>query len=276
MTAAERRFVLGCQRSGTTLMRLLLDAHPLVASVDEAIAYPVLAGRQDLLAAMPAADGRPFAVFKIPRLAEQLLEPDARDEAYGTFPAFYHGEPAVHLVRDPRDVVASMRALRASTGRSWIATYGPATIRHRIRERPGFADAYAAELDLLERHDWADHIVAAFYWRLKNDPLPRYLDAGLPVLPLRYESLVAEPERVLRRALAHLQIPFDAGVLRHHEVEHGQLDEQGRAIGGSDPERPIDGRSVGRHAAELSASMRTEVDDLTAATRERIERLLGP
>lgn len=35
-------YIIGCQRSGTTLMRLILDSHPQVSCVDESSAYDLL------------------------------------------------------------------------------------------------------------------------------------------------------------------------------------------------------------------------------------------
>jgi hypothetical protein len=275
--AARREvLILGCQRSGTTLLRLLLGAHPQVASVDEALAYPILAGRRRLEDEVGAAAERPFVAFKIPRLSEQLLEPDLRDEAYGRFPQFYRGQRGVFVVRDPRDVVGSMCTLRADRDRSWIATYGRGTILHRAGARESFARRYAAEIAQLEQAGWPDHLAAAMYWQLKNDALPAYLAAGLPLLPLRYEALVADPEPWLRRILAHLGIGWDEAVLAHHRAEHDQLDADGRAIGGSDPRRPIDRSSVGRHRGLLGPERLAEVEAWTAATAAALGQCLEP
>ena len=35
MNVADALFVLGCQRSGTTLLRFLLGSHPAVTCIDE-------------------------------------------------------------------------------------------------------------------------------------------------------------------------------------------------------------------------------------------------
>jgi hypothetical protein len=42
--SAERFFILGCQRSGTTLLRLILESHPDIFCYDEIKAYAVLQG----------------------------------------------------------------------------------------------------------------------------------------------------------------------------------------------------------------------------------------
>jgi hypothetical protein len=267
---ASALFVLGCQRSGTTLLRFLLGSHSQVTSIDETAAYPILAGQRTLAEALAGEALRPVLAFKIPRFCEQLLEPDLRDELYGTMPQFYRRQRAVFVVRDPRDVVTSMCTLKASTQASWIQAYGRAMVQHRLAQRVGFAARYVRELAELERRSWPDHLVAAFYWQIKNDALPAYLAAGLTILPVRYEALVTDAETQLRAVFAHLGLAWEDAVLRHHERNHGQLEEGGLAIGGSDPNRPIDASSVGRHAAVLSAQQVAEVMAWTAGTEARL------
>ena len=66
-TMQERFFILGCQRSGTTLLRLILEVHPDVFCYDELKGYAVLQGaiQEDL----PHAR---LIGFKIPRWTEQM------------------------------------------------------------------------------------------------------------------------------------------------------------------------------------------------------------
>jgi hypothetical protein len=273
VNVADALFVLGCQRSGTTLLRFLLGSHPEVTGVDESAAYPVLTGQRSLHDVLEGETVRPRVAFKVPRLTEQLLESDLRDEVYGTAPQFYARQRAVFVTRDPLDVVTSMCTLKASANRSWIDAYGRAMVDHRVQQRAGFAGRYARELAALAADGWPPHLLAAFYWQVKNDALPAYVRAGLPILPLRYEALVADPEPHLRCMFAHLGLAWTPLVLRHHEQSHGQLEEGGLAIGGSDPQRPIDGSSVGRHAAVMSSTQIADVERWTAPTREALRAL---
>lgn len=220
-------FVLGCQRSGTTLLRFLLGSHSQVTAVDETAAYPLLAGQRTPAEVLPGETLRPVFAFKIPRFTEQLLEPDLRDELFGAVPQFYRRQRAVFVVRDPRDVVTSMCTLKASTQASWIQAYGRAMVQHRVANRAGFAARYARELGELEARNWPDHLVASFYWQIKNDALPAYRAAGLPILPVRYEALVTDAATQLRAVFAHLGLAWEDAVLRHHERSHGQLEEGG-------------------------------------------------
>ena len=214
-------FVVGCGRSGTTLLRAMLDAHPRVAVPPESyFVVPMLrdADRYGPPGALCTeallADLARFASF-----GEWGLEPgvlaerwahrpprtvgDALTDAYRTYAAVrgkdrwadktpFHvlqmdlisqAIPAarfVHLVRDPRDVAPSIVR----------APFGP----DRLPD-------------------------AALYWR-RHAGRGRELAAELGpdrVITVRYEDLVADPEPVLGRICALLDVDYDPAMLRYHE-----------------------------------------------------------
>src|SRR5260221_4692090 len=113
---ADRFFIAGCQRSVTTLVRLVLECHPDIFCLDEDTSYPALQHGE-----CPKPRGERLTAFKVPRWAEQFGEPLAAD--YGqteTAVNFYRGEPIVYLVRDVRDVIASMRKLKMTADHDWL------------------------------------------------------------------------------------------------------------------------------------------------------------
>jgi len=265
--SARTAFVVGCQRSGTTLFRFLLGARADVRSIDEEAAYPILTGQQPR-----PEESDALVVYKIPRFAEQLLQADVRDELFGTHQQFYRGEPGVFVVRDPRDVVASMCTLRAGSDASWIEAYGRVMIEHRLAERPDSMQAHATAVEELRQRDWPAHLTAALYWTVRNAALPAYLEAELPLLPVGYEPLVRDPAPALQRICAHLGLPFDERMLQHQEQQHDQLDAAGLAIGNSDPKRAIDAKSVGRYRQALTPSMVDEVEQRTGDLYRALQR----
>jgi hypothetical protein len=108
----ERFFILGCQRTGTTLLRLILESHPDVFCYDELIGYAVL--QKPAIETFPQA---PLVGFKLPCWTEQLTKPLLFDEGVdGSCRSFYGGEKILFLQRGVRDTIASMLKLR--TGRS--------------------------------------------------------------------------------------------------------------------------------------------------------------
>ena len=277
----QRSFIFGCQRSGTTLLRFLFGAHPEVTVVDEAAAYPVLAGRRaladilDSVGPTPSGATPPHHVYKVPRLSEQLREERVDDDTYGVFDQFYRGERSLFTIRDPRDVVASMCTLKASHGQSWIERYGRVMIEHRLRTRPDALVDYGDRVETLRRRNWPPHLTACLYWLIKNEQLDVYIQAGLPILPLRYEELVEAPAAVLQRACRHLGITWHSNMLQHEQTDHDQLDAQGLAIGASDPRRAIDASSVGSFRARLETAVVREVEEWTGDRFRQLRYLAG-
>ncbi len=230
--AAPMPVIVGAPRSGTTLLRMMLDSHPAIAIPPETGFLPACAALAEAGTADAAAlidlierPGDPWSSwvdFGLDRatLAEALGRIRPFDVA-GDVRAFYrayaarHGKPLggdktpahvaaipaiarllpearfIHLIRDGRAAAASLRPL-------WFA--------------PG------TDIETLARH-WRDLVAAG----------RAAAAAGHPVLELRYEALLAEPEAALRRAAAFLRIDYDPAMLRYHERAATRLAEhQGR------------------------------------------------
>jgi hypothetical protein len=98
----ERFFIVGCQRTGTTLLRLILETHPDVFCYDELNGYAVLQTSPVENPSLARLVG-----FKIPRWTEQLTRPILVDEgAEGFSNNFYRGEKILFLRRNVRDTIA--------------------------------------------------------------------------------------------------------------------------------------------------------------------------
>ncbi len=236
----------GCPRSGTTLLRMMLDAHPRIACGPELKVLPMIAancvrmlqGHGPLLREAYGLD-EPAVMRTFGRQAEALLEPWRRRHgaarmaektpqnvhAFVQLAALLPESPFVHVIRDGRDVAASL--LR----QSWI---DPAT---------GRPLPYCS--DLAE---------AAKYWvrcvrdgrRMLGTPAEdRYLE-------IRYERLVADPEPVLRELVAFLGEPWDPAMLEFHR-RGGELPASERPSHGEDLSRPVHAGAVGRWRDAWSA-----------------------
>lgn len=217
-------FVLGAARSGTTLLRVMLDRHPRLAVpveshfLIEVLREVPLAGELSRRQIERVADliigHRRFATWRTSEdeLLRQLRRVGACDlqrlidrvyrleiAASGKprwgdkTPRYYHcwralaelfpAAPFVHLVRDGRDVAASLKRL----GIHGWTPYGRARYwRSRVREA-------RAALDLLG---------------------PRRC------LIVRYEDLVLSTEATLRQVTAFLGEDYDPAMLRFYEDEH--------------------------------------------------------
>ncbi|MCU1429550.1 MAG: sulfotransferase, partial [Actinomycetia bacterium] len=214
-------FVVGCPRSGTTLLRAMLDSHPELAIPGESYFVVELAPAfrrrwwrrfdRDAFASAVCGHER-FQQWGLAdadvRAALTSAAPtsyaDAVRVVYGLY-ARRHGKARygdktpnyvlqlpllaelfpearfVHIVRDGRDVALSVTN---------IDEWGPKRV-------PGAAKY------------WVQHVGAGRDAGAALGPA-RYLD-------IRYEDLVAEPERVLRSVCEFLDLEFDDAMLTYYE-----------------------------------------------------------
>jgi Sulfotransferase family len=238
--AAAPIFVIGSPRSGTTLLRLLLDSHPAISCGEETHFLrhlETIVGLDWPLVETYGLD-RDWWLTRLRSLyAEFQAEVLARagkarwaekDPTYTLHLSFieelFPDALYVHLVRDGHDVVAS------------------------FRDRWGYVSAARAA-----RSEWARYVEAA-----------RDLGARLPpqrFLELRYESLVADPEPEARRLFTFLGEAWDPGVLTFDAAEHRatqryqRFTAQRRADGGDGS--TIYRSRVGAGARSLDPVLRT-------------------
>lgn len=270
----QRFYIAGCQRSGTTLLRLVLDSHPDIRCLDEAMAYDFLSGRSDAAIegasdAQQASDGKASGFkaigFKIPRFAEQLTWPEIIDPDYGCLAAFYRGEKTLFIVRDPCDVVASMLSLKSDASRNWLERHALQVLHCTMPACSGNA-LFKEKLSRLEQGELPLHLIGALYWELKNQGLLALSRGGFPVCPLRYEALVSEPRLQLEAITQFLGVPWSDALLMHHRIAHDGLDAAGMAIGNTDPGRAIDTASIGHGKLLLGDAQRHEIRAFVADT----------
>ena len=271
-------FVVGVARSGTTLLRLMLDAHPRMAIPPETHFIP------KLVKALEEQPGDPHEVaFELitthrrwpdfgldaDELRERFdrIDPltagDAMRGFYGLY-AEHQGKPRwgdkspsyvrrmrrvasalpeahfIHLVRDGRDAALSQVEV----------DFGAETV------------AEAAE-------QWADGIAKA---RRQAKRVDHYME-------LRYEDLVAEPEPGLQRVCEFIDLEWDPVMLAYHEGAERRMAEVTRDFErGSGPAIPAAVRAerhtrVGQPPQQNRAGRwRT---DMSAADREAFEAIAG-
>ena len=239
-------FVVGLTRSGTTLLRLMLDAHPLLTIPPETHFLPDLIkaaraerGTEGMLEAITS--NRTWGDFGIgeEEMRERLAAVESGDGA-GAVRAFFaayadkQGKPRwgdktpaymlavqrigrtlpesrfVHLIRDGRDVALSQSA-------------------RALNEQPAPAEQAARWVKRIGKsREQASSLKGA-----------RYVEA-------RYEDLVRDPETTLRRICEFIDLPWDDAVLGYHEHAAERLAEMAGTL-----------RAEGSHA-EQQAGYRIE------------------
>lgn len=279
---APAPFVVGVPRSGTTLLRLMLDAHPQLAIPSEsgiALALESVAGIDESPAALAhaltsldtwsdvawsAEDGEQEELLRALFAGVDPWSLGAGVRAVFAAYAARHGKPRwgdktpVHCLH-----MTTLQALLPEARFVHIHRDGRdvAVSLRGLSIDPGGVEAVAAM--------WRDQIEEA---RRQSAGLRGYRE-------VRYEQLVAEPEPILRDLCDLLELDFDPAMLRPHEraaARHGELMERRQAAGRpmtrevherwqGHTERPPDPSRAGRWRSELSEE---EV--------ARFERVAGP
>ncbi len=248
----------GCGRSGTTLMRVILDSHSQIACGPESNVFPSpnrlnagspgaekLAKKFDLSSAemnrlLETSTTRAefaesfFDAYR--RHADKPLWADKTPRNIQVMPYILEHFPKarfVHVVRDGRDVVCSLRTHP----------------RHRV------IDGQIVKLDTWNPLEdcvgrWVKDVGDGLAYR--GDP--RYYE-------LKYEDLVTETEKTLRGLFEFLKLPWEPAVMSFHEVQSASRDPVKFA---QNPEatKPLQSSSIGRWRKDLSE------EDLAHVMRE--------
>ena len=266
-------FVVGCERSGTTLLRLILDAHPELAVPPESYFIVDLYrshgrsahGRVDVEAM--AADleaNRWFRAWDLPEGEAARILGSERDEGadaadgldfagavrrvYSRY-AELHGKP-----RYGDKTPAYVQHIRLLA-----QVFPEARFVHLIRDGRDVAMSLAEV-----RWGPGDVLDAALQWA---ERVSRGREAGHQVgahryLEVRYERLVADPEPLLREVAEFCGLSFDGAMARHPERAAERI-----------PQRP---EALHRRAATApSATGRDWRRDMAGDDLAAVEALIG-
>lgn len=250
-TGSNLVFIVGCPRSGTTLLRQLLASHPKVHSGVESrlfagyIGSQLRSAKRDFRRDPGSPNDKPptglsnylseteFRVILrdyMLKLIEPMVGNLAPDEIFvektPEHSLFIHEIiemlpqcRIVHILRDGRDVVSSLLA----ASRSWGSRWAPKSSRGAARF-------------------WVNHVETV---RRLSEDIP-----SVQFYELRYEDLTRQTEQVLRDISKFLRIDWDDGVLAN-AVEKSKA--QARNASGK-PDRFIRKGKPGSWKKDLSFS----------------------
>lgn len=233
----------GCGRSGTTLLRVMLDSHPRICCGPESSVFRRRALDPDALAdrfglargeVRAIDDAAPSRPAFIEAFAELCLKNAGKARWAEKTPrnisrigAIFRFSPEarfVHVLRDGRDVASSLRTHP----------------RHEV------VDSRLVPLDT-----WKPLAACARRWRDDiESSRPHWNDPRFHTL--RYEDLVRDPESVLRRLMTFLGEPWDDAMLAHAVADSPSRDvtrfaQNPEAIGA------VNASSIGRWQRDLDA-----------------------
>ncbi|QDY08364.1 sulfotransferase [Micromonospora sp. HM134] len=241
-------FLVGCQRSGTTMLRLVLDSHSRVSCGPET---RFLADMQRIV----GRDWERLARFGFPR--EYWL---------GRIADFFGGIQADYARSRGKTRWADKTPLYALSIDFLAEVFPDAQFVHVVR------DGRDVVVSHRKRFGYWSAVKCVVKW-------PRYIriaraaGARLPAdryHELRYEETVTDPEKAMRGLFEFLGEPWEVGVLdydgKQHDVAGKYTAEAERRRTAAGTDAPIYGSRVGTYRRELDPFLRVLVRIFSGAT----------
>ncbi|TDH15247.1 hypothetical protein EPR50_G00029700 [Perca flavescens] len=198
-------FIGGVPRSGTTLMRAMLDAHPEVRCGEETRVIPrILAMKQ-----MWSRSGREKMRLDEAGVTDEVL--DAAMQAFLLEIIVKHGEPANFLCnKDP----FALKSL------SYLAKIFPhAKFVLMIRDGRASVHSMISRKVTIAGFDLGSYRDCLTKWNRAIETMyTQCLEAADKCLPMHYEQLVLHPEKWMKTLLKFLDVPWNDAVLHHEEL----------------------------------------------------------
>lgn len=233
-------FVVGSMRSGSTLLRLILDSHPRIAIGPETGFMGAVVGTKQIAGWKYGAEWYQRIGWSEPEIDERL-----RDFYSGMFERYAAAQDKVRWGDKTPFHTAHITTM---------ATIFPSSVFIGIVRHPG---AVAASLRASFHYRFDE---ALDYWTTTNlDMIEGAGGLGDRFALCRYEDLVTDAEPVLRELLCTIGEDFSPRLLEHQVVQR----EQGapRVVDGSTSTRdPVDPRRAHRWAREVTAADRTVLE----------------
>ncbi|MET4349253.1 sulfotransferase [Bradyrhizobium sp. RT9a] len=292
----------GDNRSGTTLLSVVLDSHPdLVIGPEIDFVEPPNLGPH-ILRAIDLLDARDP---KVTGTTKSTIDPFWYDGVHFAVQCRRFGldfddvrelvtKVMVEVANDIVSFADRCRLIneigefrRAHTGaRRWglklqrkiaqVDSYAPLWPRahfvHIVRDG---RDVAASHLKTVPDWGYRTAAEAARGW-LEVVSRPHRVAPPDRYLELRYEDLVSRPRPTLTQILEHLGLPWDEAVLRHAEYQHALFDHPYGHPAAESAGKPLHSGRLGRYAEDLTRAQIAEFERIAGSELARLGYLSAP
>lgn len=203
-------FVGGVPRSGTTLTRAMLDAHPSIRCGEETRVIPRMISMRSRWDKAEREHQRLIAAG----LSDATLDQATR--AFISEIILNHGAPAQYLCNKDPLVLNYMYDI--------IRLFPKARFVLMVRDGRAVAYSIVSRNITISGVDSRNYMSAALFWNKVVERMLRDCKAIKEMcLVVYYESLVSSPREWMSKILDFLEIPWHENVLKHHQLINSEV-----------------------------------------------------
>lgn len=269
-------FVLGSARSGTTLLQVMLNAHPAISVIGELHFFDRILQLKKHLPALGTAEGmerlfellpRMEAIARLPGVDDVLVEVRGRLAALPepTYEALYG------LILDSYARAAGARRAGEKTTANLrylddlVQIFPGCRLIHIVRDPRG---SVASRLKV----PWTsgDVVTNAIKWKMEVAAAQAFMTASPrqrhQMIEARYEDLIADPAAVLRRICDFIGEPYDERMHDYHRSAGALVQHEPWKAGVA---RPVYSTSAASWRSSLTRSQIFLIEQIAGATMRR-------
>lgn len=246
-------------------MGLILDSHPQIKNIDEAYYdYSVNAktnvkrqiknlkktNKASTKSVKTASKNRSHSA-NLPNILSFKLPTKSADLSF--IKTELQPDKIIWMIRNPMDVIASMVKLHIKINHfvsvSWAARFADVEIIGMLKKYPpAILEKHANDISFFQMISSVPSVMrtesqiirtAAICWNLKQESVKMMKKQKLPIMVLRYEDLVGQPKKTLKKTVDFLNIDWSDKLLKHHKLH------KGISIGNTQNNQKISNRNVG-------------------------------
>lgn len=259
-------FIVGCPRSGTTLLQRMLDAHPAVAVAPETFFIRQFWRRRASYGDLQR-DGQfeqlLHDITSTPAFDEMGLEADAFAEAARSGERSYATLFRLLLRQFAEQRDAQVVGEKTPNHVLYLSTlhdfFPEARFIHLVRDPRAVVNSWQS-VPWSSGRAWRDAEIWVEYVSAGRAAQPVF---GEALLALHFENLVRTPEEQLHRVCKHLALDFDPAMLAFHERTPQAVNVE-REPWKEKATRPVDPATADRWRTALSPWRRAEVEAVAA------------